>query len=306
MKTRWLEIRIAVPEVAADLVGQILTEMGSMGLIVGERQLDTFSVPDPHSFQNDPVLRAFFAYPDDPAGFRQQVLGQIQALQPFLAGVDIPEPEIRELADADWAHNWRQHFPPLQCGEKLVICPSWVEWPRQPGQVVLTLDPGQAFGTGTHATTGLCLELMVELWAGAQRPASVLDVGTGSGILAMAAAALGAEQVVGCDIDGEACRVARENIDNNSLRDRVTITERPLDLISGHFDLVLANILASENIRLAHHFLSHLKREGILLLSGILAEQENQVAQTFAPLPVTLKEVRRRDEWICMVYQRHG
>jgi ribosomal protein L11 methyltransferase len=212
--------------------------------------------------------------------------------------------KCRELADHDWASDWQQHFPPFKVGDRLVIHPSWVDWPKTGNEVVLTLDPGQAFGTGTHATTGLCLEALAEHFASEQPPLKILDVGTGSGILAMAGAALGAREVLACDIDNDACRVAAENVQQNQLDPFVTITGQSLAQISGQYELVLANILAGENIRLASQLVERLAPQGRLVLSGILIEQEQQVINGFAPFNLKQLSISHRDEWTCIVYQR--
>lgn len=305
MNNRWLEMRLAVPDQAVDLVSQTLMTLGCTGVTAAEKALDTFVVPTPDSLANDPELRAYFAYPDDLAGLCREVrqtLSGLAGLYPELADVRL---DCRELADQDWASDWQQHFPPFRVGSQLVICPSWVDWPETVGETVLTLDPGQAFGTGTHGTTGLCLDALAEHFAGPAPPRLILDVGTGSGILAMAAAALGADTVVACDIDSDACQVARDNVALNQLSRLVTITDCPLERITGEFDLVLANILAAENIRLAAPLVSHLAPQGRLVLSGILIEQEQQVLDGFAAFPLQLIKISRRDEWTCIVYQRH-
>ena len=205
----------------------------------------------------------------------------------------------------DWANDWKQHFPAFKVGGKLVICPSWESWQTEAGEIVLTLDPGQAFGTGTHATTSLCLDAIAAHFESDDSPHDVLDVGTGSGILAMASAALGADKVLATDIDTAACEVAKSNISDNDLDEHITITEAPIENIPGQFDLVLANILAGENIRLAAELVAHLNPTGRLVLSGILIEQEQQVQDVFAEYPLTFVSATHRDEWTCVVYKRH-
>lgn len=306
MKKRWLEISIAVDDSAVELVSQVLVELGSTGVIAAEKKLDTFLVPDPDALENAPVLRAFFPYPESPDLLRRTVEQSLSGLVGGIPGFRVPELIFRELADEDWTSDWQQHFPPFRVSESLVICPSWVKWEAAHGERVLTLDPGQAFGTGTHATTGLCLEALAREMKECGANRMVLDVGTGSGILAMAAAALGAEQVLACDIDQEACRVARENVSLNKLENQVRITEQPLEEIDGTYDLVLANILACENIRLGAELVAHLRPAGLLVLSGILVEQEVQVTEAFAEYPVALVEVLRREEWACLVYRGEG
>ena len=305
MHQAWLEIRLTLPAAALEVVGQALMELGCTGIAVAERTLDTFVPPDPDEIEAQPTVRAYFP-PGDRELLQRQVRATLQALAPQVPGLPDELPECRLLQAEDWAHNWRQHFPPLRIGSRLLIRPSWDETPDASAAVTLTLDPGRAFGTGTHATTVLCLEVIAALAEGATPPDRVLDVGAGSGILAMAAAALGASQVVACEIDPEACQVAADNIAANHLQAKIAVTTTPIEKLSGSFDLILANILAGENIRLARYFLARLTPGGYLALSGILTEQERTVTAAFQHLPLTLVSIDRRDEWSCLLYRRHG
>ena len=305
MQSDWLEIRLTLPAAAVELVSQALMEIGCTGVTVAERTLDTFVPPDPDELDALPTIRAYFPA-GDPKALCQEVQAALAALAPLVPGLPVGPPECRRLADEDWAHGWQQHFPPLRVGSRLLIRPSWAELPDDPADIVLTLDPGRAFGTGTHATTALCLEVIARLADAPAPPRRVLDVGSGSGILAMAAAALGASKVVACEIDVEASQVAAENIAANVLQAAVAVTTTPIEELSGSFDLILANILAGENIRLAPHFLARLAPGGYLTLSGILIEQELAVTAAFNRLPLTLVSVERRDEWSCLLYRRHG
>lgn len=305
MTSKWLEMRLAVPDQTVDLVSQTLLDLGCTGITAAEKSLDTFVVPSPDSLLNDPILRAYFPYPHDPQELCSTILEALSGLTSIYPELAEPKLDYRELADHDWASDWKQHFPPFKVGNRLVICPSWIDWDPSGEETILTLDPGQAFGTGTHATTGLCLQAVSEHFETNNPPEQVLDVGTGSGILAMASAALGAKQVIACDIDSDACKVALENVANNQLTGQISITDEPLEEISGRYDLVLANILASENIRLADQLIRHLAPQGRLVLSGILIEQEQQVIDGFTNFPVKLLTTSHRDEWTCIVYQNN-
>ena len=301
----WLEMRVTVPAAAVDLFSAALLELGCAGVTVAERALDTFEPPDPDDEEPFPTLRLYFPAAD-PEPLRQavhQLLVEIQRQFPELEPI---LPPCRPVADEDWATGWQQHFPPLRVGAKLLIRPSWSAEPCAPADIVLTLDPGRAFGTGTHATTALCLDVVARLAEGPNPPQRVLDVGAGSGILALAAAALGAGEVLACEIDPDACQVAVENIAANGFAERIEATTTPLEQLPGCYDLVLANILASENIRLAPHLVAHLCSGGHLALSGILIEQEPQVTAAFAAYPLELLSIDRREEWSCLVYRRHG
>ena len=305
MQEDWLEIHLTLPAAAVDLVGQSLMELGCTGITVAERTLDTFEPPDPDEEEPQPTIRAYFPA-GDPDRLRQAVQSALENLAPMVPGLIPTLPECRPLAAEDWAHDWQQHFPPLHVGTRLLIRPSWAQSGDDNAEITLTLDPGRAFGTGTHATTALCLEVIARLADGPAPPRRVLDVGAGSGILAMAAAALGAEAVVACEIDREACLVAAENIAANGLQATITVTSTPIEELPGQFDLVLANILAGENIRLAPHFLARLAPGGHLVLSGILVEQEAPVTKAYAHLPLALVAIDRRDAWTCLLYRHHG
>jgi ribosomal protein L11 methyltransferase len=175
----------------------------------------------------------------------------------------------------------------------------------EPGDRLISLDPGMAFGTGTHATTRLCLESLNRIVEQGFAAARVLDVGTGSGILALAAAALGAQEVVGLDVDETACEVARRNVSLNGFEGRISISRRPLGEIEGQGDIVLANILAEENIRLAPELLNHLRNGGWLILSGILAEKESLIEKAFSGFPLGVPVLTRCEDWVCFTFRKN-
>lgn len=305
MEQKWLEIHISVPAAAVDLVCHELAALGSTGVQVFERKLDTFVVPDPEADAPDTYpLQAYFAATEDQAELAQRISEALAPLHAAFPG-NWSDPRMVPVAGDDWAEGWKQHFPVFRVGG-LVVRPSWEEVTPASGEVLVTLDPGMAFGTGTHGTTRLCLEVLVETLAAQQNAPRVLDVGTGSGILAIAAAVLGAAQVVACDIDEEACRVAAENAAANGVADAIEITVRPLEELGSGFDIVLANILAEENVRLAAELVARLTSGGTLILSGILQEKEALVRKGFAPFALAGPQVSYRDEWVCLTYRRVG
>jgi ribosomal protein L11 methyltransferase len=307
MHDHWLEINIRIPADAAELLGQELLEIGCTGIIVNEQPLDTFEAPEDIDLPaGEIVVRAYFPDTADVETLLADIRQRLAQLSRLRSDLVPATPEFRRIATEDWATSWQRNFPPFRVGKRLVIRPSWEEWPPDGQQVVLTLDPGRAFGTGTHATTSLCLDMLAQLIEGPTPPGSVLDVGTGSGILALAAAALGVSRVVACDIDPEACLVAAENIRQNGFDEQITVTGTPLEEIPGRFDLVLANILAKENIRLGAALIAHLRPGGHLILSGILNEQEADVVAAFKALGVTLTHTDRREEWSCLTCRHDG
>jgi len=245
--------------------------------------------------------------------------GKVAAIAAFLAsiGPEFPDfafraPTVSYLKEEDWANNWKVHFKPSHIGTRLVIKPTWEEYAAQAGEIIIELDPGMAFGTGTHPTTRLCLESLERIFyreppfdTGRHPvPADILDVGTGSGVLAIGAVKMGASRVLGIDIDPDAVEVARQNLDQNGIGDAARVSCEPLADIAGTFDIVLANILAEELVRLAAELVGKLRTGGVLILSGILTEKEELVTAGFSPFPLTLMEITRQEEWSCIAYSR--
>jgi ribosomal protein L11 methyltransferase len=210
--------------------------------------------------------------------------------------------EVAEVADADWGEAWKKGLAPLAAG-RVWVRPSWIDAAPPPGLVEVVLDPGMAFGTGTHPTTSLCLAALSELVAA--RPGSdVLDVGTGSGLLAIAAARLGAGRVAANDVDPVALRVAAENAALNGVA--LELTGAPAAAIPGAFDVVVANILANTLVELAPALAARLAPGGVLLLAGILVPQEDEVraayrAEGLSPVP---GGDRREGEWSLLALRR--
>lgn len=306
MSQKWLEMQFAVPDEVSDLVSHQLMNIGCTGITAADVKLDSFTMPDPDTLKNAPVLKAYFEYPKNVDDLILAVQGVFKELSTMSPNLEATKISYREIAEQDWASQWQQNFPPIKVGNRLVISPSWIDWQVSGSEVVLTLDPGQAFGTGTHATTKLCLEAIGDHFNTHEPPRRILDVGTGSGILAMAGAALGATDVVATDIDSEACRVAQANITKNHLNKSVQVTDTLLNQISGTYDLVLANILAKEVLRLADDLIAHLScKSGRLVLSGILVEHQDQILDGFSQYPLTLLTIKQRDGWACFVYECH-
>ncbi|BCR03513.1 ribosomal protein L11 methyltransferase [Desulfuromonas versatilis] len=300
-------MRIEIPAAGIDLVSHELAELGCEGVTVEERTLDTFIPPDPDEIPTGNLhIKAYFPAGDDAAELCRRVRERLEWLAPLVPGLVPALPEVTPVRNEDWAEGWKQHFSAVRIGPRLVVKPTWEPFTAEARDVVVNLDPGMAFGTGTHGTTRLCLEAIAELFETATPPRRVLDVGTGSGILAIAAAALGAERVLACDIEEQACLTASENALLNRVGDHLEVTGAPLSSLERGFDLVLANILAEENIRLASELVERLAPGGALVLSGILQEKEALVQEAFAAYPLTGPVVSHREEWSCLLYRKES
>lgn len=307
MGTRWAEVSITAPNELVERLADFLTSIASSGVSIENRDVDTFSID---SIEETPCKTVKAYFPDDaqlPA-LLEEIKGHLRSEAD--SGTSDIEPQVTFIDEEDWANNWKAYFKPARIGRRLVIKPTWEPYPVEEDDIVLEIDPGMAFGTGTHPTTRLCLEALERMYdrrapyeALSTTPARVLDVGTGSGILAVAAAKLGARQVTAVDIDPLAVEVAQETSILNHTEDTVKVSTTPLAAINGRFQVILANILAEDLVRLAPDLVSHLEAGGFLILSGILAEREEFVKEGFAPFPLMPMETILGGEWVCIVYQ---
>ncbi len=197
--------------------------------------------------------------------------------------------------DADWNENWKKYFKAFEIGEKLAVCPSWESYDNKDNRTVISLDPGAAFGTGSHATTSLCMEILEKR---VTTDTTVLDIGTGSGILAIAADLLGAKSAVGVDIDAQSVKTAIQNAEINGVSEKTEFLVGDLaDKISGKYDIVCANIVADVVIRLFDNVADFMKDDGILIVSGIIDMRAAEVEQSAIDQGFTISESVMREEW---------
>lgn len=212
---------------------------------------------------------------------------------------------VSEIPDEDWSRTWKEHFKPLQVGRRFLISPTWEAVHCGPERLIIRIDPGRAFGTGHHESTRLCLEWLesCQLDPGSARM-SLLDLGTGSGILAIGAALLGFRKVVGIDNDPEAIKVAKENIMLNGLPDKINLLCATPEGVSGSFDVVISNIESKPLIRMSETIASKVRGEGLLALSGILIEQADEVSAEYKKRGLRLTGAKTAGEWVLLAFQK--
>ena len=206
--------------------------------------------------------------------------------------------------DADWKDKWKEYFKPVRITDSLVVKPTWEEYEPNDGEKVIQIDPGMAFGTGTHETTSLCLKLMEKYLGDEPQDKEVLDVGCGSGILSIAAALLGCRSVTGVEIDEDAVRVAEENVELNGIGDRVEILQGDLtEGIESKADIIVANLMADLVMTLSKSAKEHLKDGGIFISSGILLEKKDIVSDAVKKAGFEIIEIAEDGEW-CAIAAR--
>lgn len=218
------------------------------------------------------------------------------------AGVDYVC-SLSSLKEEDWANNWKQYFHPIHIGKNLLICPSWETAPNPENRAVLYLEPGMAFGTGTHATTCLCMEVMEPF---INEKTCLLDVGCGSGILALSALLLGAQKAVGVDIDEKAVKTAKENAARNGMAEpKITFKQGDLcEQISGTYNLIVANIVADVIVLLCKDIAKFLCEGGVFIVSGIICESEAQVQKAFNESGLHVCERHEKAGWLSFVLKQ--
>ncbi len=238
---------------------------------------------------------------------RQALEDLLKAFQPFPHKPAAPlSYALSLLAEEDWLEQWKRDFKPLRVGKRLVVAPTWEAVAPRDGDRIIRIDPGQAFGTGHHETTRLCLEWL-ESWTESRPESSsqsLLDVGTGTGILAIAGALLGFDRILALDHDPEAIPVAGENLALNGVNDRIALQLGTVEAVSGHFEVVLANIQALPLVAMSSHLQRRLADAGRLVLSGILIDQAALVQSAYEQEGLELRGREAAGEWCLLEFAR--
>lgn len=301
--TAWTELSCSVPAEAAEAAADFLMGLSAGGVTIDNRFVDAFS-PTEIEEATRLTLRCYLPPEIDPEPALESVR-EFLKLQETIFGITLPEPESVVVREEDWAGSWKANFHTTRVSDRVVVKPSWEPYEPLAGDIVLEIDPGMAFGTGTHATTRLCLQGVDRFFAACPQAgeARMLDVGTGSGILAIAAVKMGGA-AVGIDIDQEAVTVAEENAALNGVLGTAAFSCTPLEEVPGTYGLVVANILAEELVKMAPRLTEKVAGGGLLVLSGILVEKEGLVEAGFRSLPLDLVATEREGEWSALTYRR--
>lgn len=307
---RWVEINIQTSHEAVDFLTVIFEDLGAMGVVVDDPQLlndyidsGLWDYTDLTRNEKTDVVTVKGYLPEDDE-LEGKLINLNREFDKLKETVNVAPGEIsREIIqDEDWVNNWKQYFHVSRIGEHIIIRPSWEEYVAEPGDVVITLDPGAAFGTGTHPTTSMCLaELENQIKAGM----TVFDVGTGSGVLAVAAVKLGAAKVTAVDYDATAVKAAAENLAMNGMETRIDLHRSDLmKNVDGKADVITANIIADIIMRLFDELDEHLAEGGKLIASGIIEPREAEVRAAAEKHGFIIEKVNRQKEWVMMLISR--
>ena len=314
----WLEVSLTVNGELAESVADVFARFAPNGVMT-EQGVKFLDDEDEGTATGPITVRAYLEVNDQLEETRQKLEESL-----FYLGMitPVPTPTYKQIADQNWMEAWKLHYKPILIGQRLLILPAWLESP-EPKRIPIKIDPGMAFGTGTHPTTQLCLELMEKYFDDRQqtidhpssstvhRPLSAIDVGCGSGILSIAALKLGAKTVLGVDIDIESVKNSRENADTNGVGEELILGQGSVtEVLSGSFQfksapLVVANILAPIIIRLFDAGLADLvEPNGEIILSGILAHQAESVVAAGQAKGLKKSDQHQIGDWVALAMSR--
>jgi len=292
----WLEVNVRVVPEAAEAVAEVLSRYAPQGVVIDLGEGGAVAAGSPQAV----AVKAYLVAGNDLDARRRKVEEALWHLHHIWSV--IPEPTFRSIVDQDWTAGWKESIPVMHLGARVVIKPSWRDYMPQPSEIVLEMDPGLAFGTGLHPTTQLCVAALEDF---AQPGIQVLDMGTGTGILALVAAKLGVADVLAVDTERDAIDVTVLNARRNDVAAVIRSLHGSLQDVAGAFDLVVANILAHIIIDMTRSGLaSRVKPGGTLVVSGILVEQADEVAAVLGQQGLRVTERRQQEEWVALVARK--
>lgn len=308
---KWCEVSIQTTHEATEIIAEIFRDLGASGVVIEDPEL-----------VNDYITSGKWDYTDIPIATETEVVtekaylpvngeldGRLKSFELELAalkerGVSIAPGIITtcELQDEDWSDTWKQYFHVEKPGERIVIKPTWESYEAKEGELVVELDPGAAFGTGTHATTSMCIKELEQL---VKPGMTVFDVGTGSGILSIISAKLGAKDIQAVDYDDSVIKIVEENLAQNNVQDIVSVAQSDLmQNVHGKANLVIANIIADIIIRLFDQLDEYLEEDGTLLTSGIIEDRIDDVIDAADAHGYQVVKRLENKGWACITFKR--
>ena len=307
----WIEVTIKTTTEAVEPITNILYEQGAGGAVIEDpkdflfqkkNELDWDYVEEEvfkKNEEDDVLIKTYVSEEKNVMEFVEIIKQKVLGLKDF--GIDIGEGGVSldQVNEADWANAWKAYYKPTKVGQRVVVKPTWEDYAMQEGDLIIELDPGMAFGTGTHETTSMCIR---ELEKYVNKDSKVFDIGCGSGILAIAAAKLGAKEVVAVDLDEVAVKVAKENVLENKVEKSVSVMHGNLtDVIKDKADVIVANIIADIIKILAKDVQNFMKEDAIFISSGIILDKVEEVKESLIENGFEIVEVQKLGEWSAIV-----
>jgi ribosomal protein L11 methyltransferase len=306
---KWIEVKIKTTHEAVEIMSNILHESGAEGVVIEDPQdmqvyqneADDWDYIDESllgEMEENVCVKGYLSEAPDLSDKIQLINERVEQIREFDIDAGLGEVTTAEVFEEDWSAAWKQYYKPTKVGKSIVIKPTWEKYQKKQGEHIIELDPGMAFGTGTHETTQLCIRLLEDY---VKDDSVVLDIGAGTGILGIVAAKLGSTKVIGVDIDPVAVKVTKENILLNRVGDIVEIREGNLfDVLKEKGDIVVANIIADVIIDLVKDIKLFLNRDGIFIASGIILDRLEDVKEVFNNENIEILSIEKMGEWVAI------
>ena len=307
---KWIEVKIKTTTEAVEIVSNIMYEAGVGGLVIEDpndilmksQNEEDWDYIDPQLLKTNfegVIVKGYFPESENLIDKVELIRQNVEKIPQYDLDKGLGEVTTSEVNDEDWNYTWKKHYKPKKIGEKIVVKPSWEKYIKKDEEIIIELDPGTAFGTGTHETTIMCLRQLENY---VKKDHDVIDVGCGTGILAIGAAQLGAKKVIAVDLDEVSVKVSNENIISNEVQNIVEVRHGNLvDLIDEKSDIVVSNIIAEVIIKLIEDLHRVLKKDGIFIASGIIKEKIEIVEDVLTENSMQIIDIITMGEWVCIV-----
>lgn len=309
MQNNWIEIKVITTSGALEPVSGIFYWLDVKGVAIEDPNDIKLKEQNPLSWdfadfnifefgEDAAVVKGYFPEEEDIESIKNIIIKKLNELKEM--GIDVGEGRLvtRKVNEEDWSTSWKKYYKPLKLGNKIVIKPTWEEYTVNEGEIIIELDPGMAFGTGTHETTSMCIGMLEKYL----KPGDIVfDIGTGSGILSITSSKLGAGNVVGVDLDEVAVKSATENIATNGLKNVNILHGDLTNVLTGKANIIVANIIAEVIIGLTETIKPFIEKDGIFIASGIIRERREDVLNAMNSAGHMIIEVKEKGEWVAIV-----
>lgn len=307
---KWIEVQVKTTTEAVETVSSILYEVGAGGLSIEDpndiilyaNNEESWDYIDPSLFGQQyegVIVKAYFPESEDLIDKIELIKQNVEKIPQYNLDKGLGEVTTSEVYEKDWAESWKKYYKPKKIGDRVVVKPSWEDYEKEDNEIILELDPGMAFGTGTHETTIMCIRQLEKYIDSRQ---TVFDVGCGSGILSVAAAKLGAEKVIAVDLDELAIKVSNENAKINHVKNIIDVRHgNLLDVVNEKADIIVSNIIAEIIVVLTKDITKFLSKNGIFITSGIIHEKIDIVKEAMIAEGLEIIDTITLGEWACVV-----